>query len=357
MLQEMVDAFQFHLAGEAEVDGHSCWIFNAEPKPGFQPADHEGRVLKGMKGRLWIDKATYQWVKVHAEVVKPVSFYGFLAKVGPGTEFDLEQEPVTDNLWLPKRFSVRVNASALGFSTRTQPKTKPIATISRCPGLGTATIHKEGAIHCMPTATETATAISPISKENAAPEVQPILDKLTQAFGKVPAFFGTMARVPEAFAHFMPFYTAVIEHGTVERKYKELAYLKASLINGCEYCFRAHSASGKKNGVTEEQIQGAGFLSPQPCVRCQGKGGAAVLRARDARRVGHSSQRAQRAEAVFQRRSDRRVDARDCMREFHQSLQRRAAEHRPTSGKAAHVEVCVKRRYTSVCSRSRLIPV
>jgi uncharacterized peroxidase-related enzyme len=116
----------------------------------------------------------------------------------------------------------------------------------------------------MPTVTETAPSISPVSKESAAPEVQPILEKLTQAFGKVPAFFGTMARVPEAFAAFMPFYSAVIDHGTVERKYKELAYLKASLINGCEYCFRAHSASGKKNGVTEEQIAALAFYHRSP---------------------------------------------------------------------------------------------
>jgi uncharacterized peroxidase-related enzyme len=111
----------------------------------------------------------------------------------------------------------------------------------------------------MPTATETTPAISPISKENAAAEVQPILDKLTHGFGKVPSFFGTMARVPEAFATFVPFYTAVIEHGTVERKYKELAYLKTSLINGCEYCFRAHSASGQKNGVSDDQIKALAF--------------------------------------------------------------------------------------------------
>jgi len=115
----------------------------------------------------------------------------------------------------------------------------------------------------MPTATETVT-ISPLSKETAAPEVHPILDKLNHALGKVPAFFGTMARVPEALATFVPFYTAVIEHGTVERKYKELAYLKTSLVNGCEYCFRAHSASGKKNGVTEEQIKALAFFHRSP---------------------------------------------------------------------------------------------
>src|ERR1700729_3151375 len=30
MLQEMVDAFQFHLTGEAQVDGHACWVLDAE---------------------------------------------------------------------------------------------------------------------------------------------------------------------------------------------------------------------------------------------------------------------------------------------------------------------------------------
>jgi hypothetical protein len=115
MLKEMVGSFEFHLAGEAQVDGHACWVLDAEPKPEYEPANHEGRVLKGMKGRLWIDKASNQWVKVHAEVVRPVSFYGFLAKVAPGTEFDLEQEPVAGGVWMPKAFSVHVHASALGF--------------------------------------------------------------------------------------------------------------------------------------------------------------------------------------------------------------------------------------------------
>jgi AhpD family alkylhydroperoxidase len=51
----------------------------------------------------------------------------------------------------------------------------------------------------------------------------------------------------------------VIDKGSVEAKYKELAYLKTALINGCEYCFRAHSASGKKHGVTEDQIKALAF--------------------------------------------------------------------------------------------------
>ena len=44
----------------------------------------------------------------------------------------------------------------------------------------------------------------------------------------------------------MPLYSAVIDKGTVEPKYKELAYLKTAQINGCEYCFRAHCGVGQK---------------------------------------------------------------------------------------------------------------
>lgn len=115
MLEEMVNAFRFDMAGEARVDGRDCWVLEAQPRPDYDPPDHEGRVLDAMKGKLWIDKASYQWVRVQAEVVRPVSFYGFLAKVGPGTEFYLEQEPVASGIWLPKVFNVRVQATALGF--------------------------------------------------------------------------------------------------------------------------------------------------------------------------------------------------------------------------------------------------
>jgi uncharacterized peroxidase-related enzyme len=111
----------------------------------------------------------------------------------------------------------------------------------------------------MSAATISSPAVTPISRENAAPEIQPVFDKLTHVFGYMPALYGIMARAPEALQHFMALYSAVINKGTVEAKYKELAYLKTALTNGCEYCFRAHSASGKKRGVTEDQIQALAF--------------------------------------------------------------------------------------------------
>jgi hypothetical protein len=115
MLLEMGEAFDFTLSGETQLDGRGVWVLKAVAKPGYEPKTRETKVLTGMQGTLWIDKATYQWVKVQAEVVRPVNFFGFIAKVYPGTQFTLEQEPVSDNIWLPKRFSMTVRAMALGF--------------------------------------------------------------------------------------------------------------------------------------------------------------------------------------------------------------------------------------------------
>ena len=51
----------------------------------------------------------------------------------------------------------------------------------------------------------------------------------------MPNIFGLMAHRPDVLEKFLPFYSAVMEGGTVELRYKELAYLKTALINGCEY--------------------------------------------------------------------------------------------------------------------------
>ena len=77
--------------------------------------------------------------------------------------------------------------------------------------------------------------VNPIPAEQAAEDVKPIYDGLTKAYGKVPNIFALMAHRPSVLKHFMPFYAAVMREGTVEPRYKELAYLKASTVNGCEY--------------------------------------------------------------------------------------------------------------------------
>ncbi|HEY4658397.1 MAG TPA: carboxymuconolactone decarboxylase family protein [Gemmatimonadaceae bacterium] len=77
--------------------------------------------------------------------------------------------------------------------------------------------------------------IDPIPREKAPAELGAVYDDLTKTFGLVPNIFAVMAHRPGALKAFLPLYAAVMSGGTVEPKYKELAYLKISLLNGCEY--------------------------------------------------------------------------------------------------------------------------
>ena len=115
LTEQMIDAFIFAWEGEKEVDGRRVYVLQATPRDGYVPPNAEARALTGMNGTLWIDTETYQWVKVTAHVVRPVSIYGFLARVDPGTQFTLEQMPVGPGVWQPKRFVMHSHSTILFF--------------------------------------------------------------------------------------------------------------------------------------------------------------------------------------------------------------------------------------------------
>jgi hypothetical protein len=114
LLEQMIKALDFGLIGEETVNGRHCFVLQGAPKPGYRPVSRDTKVLTGMRGKLWIDTQLYQWVKVEAEVFRPVTFGLFIAHVEPGTEFVLEQKPVQGDLWLPSHFAMRVKAKVLG---------------------------------------------------------------------------------------------------------------------------------------------------------------------------------------------------------------------------------------------------
>jgi len=113
MLRQMAQAMDFSYIGEQELDGHEVYVIRATPKPGYRPPTRELEVLTGMQGQLWIDKKSLSWVRVEAQVVKPVLIGGFLARVEPGTRFELDMVQVADSVWLPKHYSMKARAKIL----------------------------------------------------------------------------------------------------------------------------------------------------------------------------------------------------------------------------------------------------
>jgi hypothetical protein len=107
---EIVRAFNFQLAGEEKVDGHDAFAIDAEPRSDYHPHSEQGRLLQALRGKLWIDKVDYEWVRIDAQVIRPARFGLFILTLSPGSTIYFEQERMNDEVWLPKKVMVRLDA-------------------------------------------------------------------------------------------------------------------------------------------------------------------------------------------------------------------------------------------------------
>ena len=110
-LREIPEAFDLRLAGEEVFAGRPVYVIEGVPKPGYRARESMARMLPKFRGKLWIDKEDYNWVKLEAESIDTVSFGLLLARLAKGSRVEFEQFRVaSDELWLPRR--VRVNVGA-----------------------------------------------------------------------------------------------------------------------------------------------------------------------------------------------------------------------------------------------------
>ncbi|HEX4835667.1 MAG TPA: carboxymuconolactone decarboxylase family protein [bacterium] len=77
--------------------------------------------------------------------------------------------------------------------------------------------------------------IHPVEKDQAPDTVKRIYEALEQSLGSVPNFFKMLAHKPDVLRTFNQLYSAVWAEGALSPKMKELAYLRTSIHNGCEY--------------------------------------------------------------------------------------------------------------------------
>jgi uncharacterized peroxidase-related enzyme len=80
---------------------------------------------------------------------------------------------------------------------------------------------------------------------------QAIFDSLKKAVGFVPNLYATYAYSDNALKNYLDFANAKT---SLKAKEKEVVNLAVSEANQCEYCLSAHTAIGKMNGFTEDQI-------------------------------------------------------------------------------------------------------
>ncbi len=109
-LLEVPSAFNLTLLGTELVSGKKTWVIAAEPKPSYKPSQERAKVLTKIRAKIWVDQAEYQWVKVDAEAIEPISFEFGLFRIAQGGKLHFEQMRINDEVWLPSLLSASADA-------------------------------------------------------------------------------------------------------------------------------------------------------------------------------------------------------------------------------------------------------
>ncbi|PNW28451.1 carboxymuconolactone decarboxylase family protein [Formosa algae] len=89
------------------------------------------------------------------------------------------------------------------------------------------------------------------SREDVSENNQAIFDNLKKALGFVPNLYATYAHSDTALENYLTFANSKT---SLSAKEKEVVNLAVSQVNDCTYCLSAHTAIGKMNGFTDNQI-------------------------------------------------------------------------------------------------------
>jgi len=109
-IRELPDAFVFRLLGVENVSDQPAWVIEAEPKPGYRPVEARARMFTKVRAKVWIEQATYHWVKMDAEALDTLTFGFGLLRVAPGGTLHFEQVKVNGEIWLPSRALIHADA-------------------------------------------------------------------------------------------------------------------------------------------------------------------------------------------------------------------------------------------------------
>lgn len=91
------------------------------------------------------------------------------------------------------------------------------------------------------------------TKETAKEASLPIFENLEKGIGFLPNLYAYIGHSPNALQNYLAYQNGNSK-GAFNAKIREAVNLAISEVNGCHYCLSAHTAIGKMNGFSEEEI-------------------------------------------------------------------------------------------------------
>ena len=96
--------------------------------------------------------------------------------------------------------------------------------------------------------------INTVTTENATAEQKGLLDAIQSQLGMVPNFLKVFANSPAALRAFLGLH-GIASEGSLDGQTRERIALALAQQNACEYCLSAHTAIGRKAGLSAAEIE------------------------------------------------------------------------------------------------------
>jgi hypothetical protein len=106
-VEDIVDVLQFTIEGRTVHNGVPAIVIAFTPKPGAKPVTREGRTAVNFQGKVWVDEAASEVMRVEATSIDDISFgFGIVARVGKGAKATMTRKVVADGVWMPTQMTL-----------------------------------------------------------------------------------------------------------------------------------------------------------------------------------------------------------------------------------------------------------
>jgi hypothetical protein len=116
IVADVFRVFQADMLGREMLLGRPTIVFSLVPRPKAAPRTKPGRYFPNFKGRVWIDEADYQVIKVVMDSVDTINVgWGILGRVHKGSVFTFERRKINGEVWLPHLARIEMKGRSVLF--------------------------------------------------------------------------------------------------------------------------------------------------------------------------------------------------------------------------------------------------
>ena len=114
IIDDAFGVYEVEMAGRQDVGDRPAILLMFHPRLTYKPKTSEGKFMQHFSGRAWIDERDHQVARVELEVIDSISIgLGILATLQKGASIVSERRKFNDEIWLPVKTDVTVNARVL----------------------------------------------------------------------------------------------------------------------------------------------------------------------------------------------------------------------------------------------------